>query len=501
MKQTSIILMVVTILTKIFGLAREKALAHFFGTGNMAEIFLVAFSIPMVLTNLFTGAIGTGFIPIYDEIKNNKTTEEADIFTSNLSNILALFSFILSIIAIIFARPLVKAMSLGFDAESLEKAVYISRIALLSISFTAVASIFRAYLQINKKFIVSVSHSIIMNIIIIGAMALSVQKGINYLAFGILAAFVLQYIVFIPASKRSGFKYKKIFDLKDSHLKQMLYIIIPILVSTSVVEVNFIINKSIATLFAEGSMAELNYAARLQSFVTGIVISSIVTVTYPQMSKVVSSNNIDELKKVVGESLSIMSVLVLPATLGLMTFSKEIVRLLFLGGAFSQEDVIVTANVLMFYSLGILGIGIREILSRVFYSMKKTKIPVYNGILMLVINIVLSLTLSSFLQVRGLALATSISMIIGGILMYYSLNKEIGSLGIGSELKNIFKILIASIIMAVLGKLAYTYLSGTIKPNYALLISIGISGIIYGLLLIVLKVNEIKEIVTKIRNR
>lgn len=501
MKQTSIILMVVTILTKIFGLAREKALAHFFGTGNMAEIFLVAFSIPMVLTNLFTGAIGTGFIPIYDEIKNNKTTEEADIFTSNLSNILAIFSFILSIIAIIFARPLVKVMSLGFDAESLEKAVYISRIALLSISVTAVASIFRAYLQIHKKFIVSVSHSIIMNIIIIGAMALSVQKGINYLALGILAAFVLQYIIFIPTSKRSGFKYKKIFDLKDSHLKQMLYIIIPILVSTSVVEVNFIINKSIATLFAEGSMAELNYAARLQSFVTGIVISSIVTVTYPQMSKVVSTNNIDALKKVVGESLSIMSVLVLPATFGLMTFSKEIVRLLFLGGAFSQEDVIVTANVLMFYSLGILGIGIREILSRVFYSMKKTKIPVYNGILMLVINIVLSLTLSSFMQVRGLALATSVSMIIGGILMYYSLNKEIGSLGIGSELKNIFKILIASIIMAVLGKLAYTYLSGAIKPNYALLISIGISGIIYGLLLIVLKVNEVKEIVAKIRKK
>ncbi|EGS29725.1 virulence factor MVIN domain protein [Peptoniphilus sp. oral taxon 375 str. F0436] len=93
MKQTSMILMVVTVLAKVFGLAREKALAQFFGVSPMADIFIVALSIPMLFTNLLTGALGTGFIPVYNEIEEEKGHVRAELFTSNVTNTLALFFF------------------------------------------------------------------------------------------------------------------------------------------------------------------------------------------------------------------------------------------------------------------------------------------------------------------------------------------------------------------------------------------------------------------------
>ena len=190
--KTSYILMAITIISKVFGLVREKALAYFFGVGMVADIFLIAFQLPMTFTNVISGAVANGYIPMYDKIKERENKKSADIFTANLSNIILIVFSIITILSIIFARPLVKLMAEGFTGEKLETAIFVSRVAMLSIAVTAVSSIYKAYLQIHEKFIVSVLHSILMNVIIIISMAISYKKGINYLAIGILVAFVFQ---------------------------------------------------------------------------------------------------------------------------------------------------------------------------------------------------------------------------------------------------------------------------------------------------------------------
>ena len=228
--KTSYILMIVTIVAKLFGLLREKALAYFFGTAILADVFLVAFQIPMTFTNVISGATANGYIPIYDNVKQSKSKKEADLFTSNLTNIIFILSFVVSIIGIIFARPLVKLMAIGFKAEELELCVLITRIAMLSLGATSVFSIFKAYLQIERKFIVSVAHASGMNIIIIISMWISSNFGDIYLGIGILVAFVFQYIIFLPYIRKSGYRHKFGFNFEDENLKAMLKIIVPVLI-------------------------------------------------------------------------------------------------------------------------------------------------------------------------------------------------------------------------------------------------------------------------------
>ncbi|RVU53839.1 murein biosynthesis integral membrane protein MurJ [Anaerosphaera multitolerans] len=499
--KTSYILMIITVISKVFGLVREKALAYFFGVGMVADVFLVAFQIPMTFTNVISGATANGYIPIYNQILEQRDVKEANSFTANLANIVFIFTFLISIAGIIFAKPLVKAMAMGFEGEKLQLAVFMTRVGMFSICATSVFSIFKAFLQIKKHFIVSVLHAIVMNIIIIASMAISYKLGASYLAWGILAGFVFQYVIFLPYIKKSGYTHSFKIKKNDENLKRLFKIIIPVLISTSVIELNFIISKSLASSLFGGAISTLNYAYKLQSFVTGIVITSITTAVYPEMARRGALNDIKGLRETTSEAISTMALLVIPASVGLFLFAGPIVELLFVGGAFTAEDGQLTALVLSFYAFGIIGIGVREIVSRVFYTVMDARTPVVNSVIMVVINVGLSIFLSRLLGIKGLALATSISFIIGAVLIVISLRKKLGSVITKKTTVDLIKIIIATAVMGIVSLVVFKFLSSALGNTLSLFGAIAIAGITYLIMLILLKVSEIYNLISKFKNR
>lgn len=97
--------------------------------------------------------------------------------------------------------------------------------------------------------------------------------------------------------------------------------------------------------------------------------------------------------------------------------------------------------------------------------------------------------------IRGIALATSISFIVGALTIYFSSIKLIGNVFDKTLLTNIVKITVSSALMALVSKIVYDVLTKSLGINLSLLISIIVAGIIYLFLLIVFRVDEIKEII------
>ena len=494
MQHTSLLLMLITIGTKCFGLAREKALAHFFGTSDVANIFLIAFTLPMVLSNLFAGSISGGFIPVYTEMAHRGGKDEADRFTTTLAVAVATIALALSVLAIVFAPVLVHMMAPGFQGATFEKTVYMSRITALSMAISAVFSIFKAYLQIHEHFIVSMFHSVVMNSILIVAMFFGRAGDLRLLALGILFAFSFQYVIFLPYLKKSGFRVKRGYPLKGAAMKKMWLLILPILISTSVLELNNIVSKALASTIAPTGVAVINYATKIQGFVTGIVVTSIVTVTYPRMAKLVEDANSEALSQVMGESLSLMAAFVLPATVGVMCFHKEIVQLLFLSGAFSADDVQATGDVLLFYATGLFAIGVREIGVRIFYSRKDAAVPLINAAYMVAANVALSFVLGKHLGLIGLAIGTSASLWVGAVGMLIHLKRTAMGLKLTRGAKNLGKIALASALMGLFAKAAERMLLGFLSPNMALIGAIAAAGASYLLLALLMKFDEIEQI-------
>ena len=96
---------------------------------------------------------------------------------------------------------------------------------------------------------------------------------------------------------------------------------------------------------------------------------------------------------------------------GIITLNKEVSMFIFGRGNLDKDSVLATAKCLSFYSLCFVGLCLRDLSTKIFYSFKNSKTPVINSSIGIILNIILNFTLSKYLGVSGIALATSISTI------------------------------------------------------------------------------------------
>lgn len=499
MKKTALALMVISILSKFVGFIREITLAYFYGASTVSDAYLIALTIPSVIFAFVGTGVATTYIPLYSSIVQEKGVSRADRFTNNLLNFNFLFCTFIVLIGLIFTVPLVKLFAVGFSGETLKLAVFFTRITLFGIYFSAVIYIFSGYLQIKHNYLIPAAIGFPFNFIIIIAMAMSAKHSLPVLALGSVLATASQLLLLIPFIQKKGFRYQWVLDKNDEYLKKLLYLSLPIIISTSVNQINVLVDRTLASQIVEGGISALNYANRLNLFVHGIFVASIATVMYPAIAKMAAEKNISGLKKVLAEAISGINLLIVPATVGAMIFAEPIVRFLFGRGVFDEQAITLTAVALFFYALGMAGLGLRTVLSQAFYSLQDTKTPMLNATIAVVLNIILNIILSRYLGIGGLALATSISALFCTLLLFISLRKKIGHFGLRQITLSLLKIVLASLVMGLVASWSYGIFLRQGSANFALMAAIAIGVGVYFSLIYFLKIKEVQEILLLIQ--
>lgn len=501
MKKTAILLMVLTIVSKIMGFVREIGLSYFYGATNISDAYLISVTIPTVIFALIGAGISTGYIPMFSSIETEYGEKEAKRYTNNLINIILLFCTFIVAFVLIFTEPVVKLFASGFTGETLALTIKFTKISIIGIYFTGVLFVFSGFLQIKGNFAMPALIGIPMNIIIIISLFISSKTDIMVLAIGTMLASISRLIFLIPSVKKKGYKYKFILDFKDKHIINMAKIAIPIIIGVSVNQINVLVDRSLASNLAVGGISALNYANKLNGFVQGIFVISISTAMYPMISKMAAKKDMKGLELSIIEAINTISILVIPATIGAMVFSKEIVSLLFGRGAFDPKALSMTSTALFFYAIGMIGFGLREVLSRAFYSLKDSKTPMINGVVAVSTNIVLNIILSKFLGVGGLALATSISALLSSTLLTLALRKKLNGFSFRKIFGSWVKILLASLVMGVVAYFANRFLLAPLGESLALVISIAVGGLVYLAMLPFLKLEEVENIIKIVKDK
>lgn len=504
--KTTIGLMIVTMLSKVLGFGREVVLSYVYGATAQADAYITAMSIPTVIFSSVGTALATTFIPLYYEVNNIEGEEKSLKFANNIFNIVIMISIFIAIIGFIFATPLVKIFAIDFNGEKLRLAVILTKIMILGIVFIGLSNIMTSWLQINGNFIIPGMIGIPFNILIIASIFISRDRNILILGIGTLLAIASQFLFQLPFSYKQGYRYKLFIDLNDKYLKRMIWLILPVFIGVGVNQINTIIDRSLASTLGDGVILVLNNANRLNGFVVGLFIATLGAVIYPILSKLSSEGDKEQFVKSVSMSVNSVILLVIPISVGAIVLAEPVVRLVFERGKFDANATSMTAIALAFYSIGMVSFGLRDILGKVFYSLKDTKTPMINGAITMGLNIILNIILVKVMGYSGLAFATSISAIICIFLLFKSLKNKIGYFGQDKIAKTTIKSLLASIIMGVVTKIAYSNLnillgSGFIKEAVSLLVSIGTGVIVYVIAVIVLQVDEISLMMNIIKTK
>ena len=495
-------LMVATIIAKILGFGRELVLAGGYGASIYSDAYITAMNIPQVIFAIIGSTLATVLIPMYMEVHKQEGEEGSLKFINNVFNLVVLACIVLSLLGFIFTKQIVNVFAIGYEGEALQVAINFTRITIIGIVFTGLSYVMTSYLQIKNDFITPGLSSVPKNIIIIIATIYSIKHGPYIMIWGTLIGMSSEFIFQWPYSVKKGYKYIPIIDIQDKYIKKMAWLIMPVLIGVAVNQINTLVDRTLASTLPVGTVSALNYSNKLTSFVIAIFITSISSVIYPMLSQLSSENKKERFISSVIKSINCVIILVMPITIGTIVLAHPIVRVLFERGAFNKNATYMTAVALAMYSIGMVAYGLRDVLGKIFYSLQDTKTPMVNGIIAMGMNMIMDLIFIRFWGLGGLTLATSLSSLICTMLLFTSLKKKIGYFGQDKILKVLIKSLIASLVMGIVSYYSYNYMMRFISTGgkgefLVLMIVISLAVILYGSLIILFKVNEIK-IVTEI---
>lgn len=501
------LIVVISLGSKVLGFFRQALIASRYGSGVGTDTFFIALSAITLFSAILTQTINTTLIPVLSDVEIQEGKEGKRNHFNNFLNTLSLVAIALSAVAFVLAPFIMKIMAKGFEGEQFAHAVRMMRIGLPILLISTLVGSFRGYLQTEERFLESAIADYPFNFVNIFFLLVLAQKfSITAFMVSMILAEAAKLIIAIPSLRKLGYHYEWIVDVKDEYMQKIAILIPPVLLSVGIGDVNNIVDRSMASSLVDGSVSSLQYANTLKGLVQAVFVTAILTVVFPILSKEANAKNHDRLKRIIQMSMNIVLLILIPATIGMIILAEPAVKFAYQRGEFGDQAAWMTQTALVAYSIGIVGLGIKSLLTRVFYSLQDTKTPMINSVYNLVSNILLNIILVRRFGHVGLAMATSLTMTITAVLLLYELRKKIGPLGLSAMIQSSLKILASSIGMGVVVYGLYHYSVAFFAPSriFELVLvvgTIGVAAVVYVLLLYAFKVEELQFLIDRIKTR
>jgi len=426
MFKSSLLVMIIIMISRVLGLIRASITAYFFGSSSITDAYYGAFKISNFFRQLLgEGALGSSFIPIYNEKIYQYEDNSGKELIYSILNLIFIFSTIVTLLMIIFSKEIIALTVTGFSEETKLLASNLLKIMSVYFIFISLSGMICAMLNNFKKFLIPASTSIFFNIAIIGGAYFYGQTvGIKALAWGVVIGGLLQFLVVLPSFFSIVKSYSIKVNFKDPYLKKVFLLMGPMLIGIVARQVNTIVDQQFGSFLPDGGVTVLENATRLYLLPVGVFGISLSTVIFPTLSRAVSENNMLDVKKTLSKGLNILLFFVVPSTFVLTFYATDMVKITLGYGKFGQESILLTGRTLLFYSLGLYFYTSIHLMTRAFYSMKNSKDPVIFSVLSIITNIILNFILIRPMAHSGLALATSVASGVNFFLLFIVFRKK-----------------------------------------------------------------------------
>jgi putative peptidoglycan lipid II flippase len=426
-----------TLVSRVTGLARELLIAASFGASAWTDAFNVAFRIPNLLRRLFAeGAFSQAFVPILASTRSREGEEVTRRLVDAVATVLFWALVLTSVLGVLLAPAVVWLMASGL--AEFDSAVVMTRVMFPYIVCMSLVALSAGVLNTWKRFAIPAATPVLLNLSVIGAAWLLVPRfrlwgvePVYALAVGVMAGGVLQLALQIPALWRIGALPHVGLSLgalrsawAHPGVRRVLSQMLPALVGVSVAQLSLLINTQIASHVGVGAVSWLTFADRLMEFPTALLGVALGVVLLPQLSAAQASGEAQTYSSLLDWGLRLVVLLALPCAVALLVFPKPLVAVLYHYGAFSPRDVQQTVLALMGYGVGLMGLIGVKVLAPGFYARQDMRTPVRIAIGMLVLTQLMNLVFVPRLGHAGLALSIGLAALLNALLLLLGLRRH-----------------------------------------------------------------------------
>ena len=426
-----------TFLSRILGLVRDIVFARFFGASIVMDAFIVANRIPNMLRRFFAeGAFSQGFVPVMARYREGHSHAEARQLVDAVAGTLGLMLVVVTAIGVVAAPLLVLIVAPGFigDDGRFDLATLMLRFTFPYLLFVSLTGFAGGILNTYGKFAVPAFTPVILNVVLI-AFAIWLAPHLDEpgmaLAYGVLVAGIVQLVFQLPFLAKIKAVPRPRWDPSHEGVRRIAKLMLPAIFGSSVEQINILLGGIIASLLGVGKISLLYFSDRLMEFPLGLFGIALATVTLPHLSRQHAAKSERGFSNTVDWSMKLVFLIAIPAALGLIVMAEPLVATIFYGGVFSKFDVQMTALSLQAFAIGLVGFSFVKILAPAYFAREDTRTPVKIGLIALLVNLILSVSLAYFMQRAGyagthagLALAISIAAILNAYLLYRGLRRD-----------------------------------------------------------------------------
>ena len=446
--QSTTIVMASVLVSRVLGFFREWTVAHQIGSNAVTDTYYAAFTLPDFLNYLVAGgSLSLTFIPVFAQYVADQREDEGWHVFSTVITLMGAAVAGLVLVVEVYAPHLVTLIAPGFNPAEKARLIFLTRLMLPAQLCFYLGGILSAVQYAKVQFVVPSLAPVIYNLGIIGGgVLLSSRLGITGFAVGVLAGALLGNLALqVYGATRAGARFRPNLDLRHPGFKLFLKLAIPIMLALSLVFTDDWIIRWFGSYLVPASITWLSYAKNLMRVPLGVVGQAVGVASFPFLARLYSEGKLEELNRTLNSTLKGLLLLIVPVSALSIAQSRPLVYLVFSHTRLHGPDLEATAVTLALFSLGMFAWGAQNILARGFYATRDTLTPAVVGTLLTLANLPVYWLLVRRAQHLGLALASSIGIIVYTIALFVLLNRRTANREAGALLVFFGKISAASV--------------------------------------------------------
>ena len=436
------------LVARVLGYIRVVVIATTFGASADLDAFYTAFRIPDLIFQLVAaGAVASALVPMIASMVAKGERDHAWRVVSTIANLMTVGLLAFAAIAFVAAPVLVPVIAPAFEGPQLQQTIDLTRLMLLAPMFLALGATATAALNGTQRFGAAAVAPVVYDLAIIGAaVILAPSMGVTGLALGVVAGSLGHLLVQVPPLMRVGFRYLPRIDISDAQARLALALMGPRVIGLGVTQITFVVMTALATTEGVGAVSAYTIAFSLLQIPLGVIGVPLGIVLLPSLARELAAGRTDHYLEILTRSLRILGFVMLPITALGMVLRVHVVELLLGYGEFDRAAVLLTADTLLLFLLGLTAHSVIAVLTRAFYARQDTRTPMVAAVLAVAINTVLAIALVGRLGLPAIGLAIAAAAWIEAIVLLLVLRRREGP---AVDLRALASVLLRLLVAAV----------------------------------------------------
>jgi putative peptidoglycan lipid II flippase len=498
--------------SRISGLIRMRALAHFLGNSDAGDAFYAAIKIPNFPQNLLgEGVLSASFIPVYANLLARGDKEQA---TKVAGVILSLLSFIVTLIVVvgILTTPFfIDLIAPGFTGEKRLLTILLVQIIFPGTGLLVISAWCLGILNSHHKFFLSYIAPVISNIAVVAVLLFFHHEPLQsrvaiYAAWGLVLGSFLQLLVQVPTVLKLVPQLQISLSTKLQSVREIIKNFVPVVISRGVVQLSAYIDSILASFLPSGAVAALGYAQSIYMLPISLFGMSISAAELPAMSQAFGTENFNViLQKRIDSAFRKIAFFVIPSVVGFLLLGDVIAGVLFQTGKFDQDTSLYVWRVLGGSAVGLLASTLGRLYSSAFYSLRDTRTPLRFSIIRVVLTtllgFIMGLKIPQWFDLQaswgtaGLTASAGIAGWVEFLLLRSRINRLIGKTGIPVLIT--VKLWAAALVGGIAGILLKNILPHW-HPFICGILILGIYGVFYFIFSAIFKIEEAEQLINRV---